>query len=282
MSGLNNLEAYDDMSTETLNEILRQDFLKANDETLDEDTILYITQIIADREDEKTTGLFDDVELSWQSFRQNFIAPDAICSGEDNRISRSDTIQPNRKKKPYIRTLRAALIAAVITLLFVGAAYAANALGWLPKWTEDYFTFADTPETSEAQAFDGNNCVTLEDVLALYNAPDNIVPTYVPDGYEQVEFSYTASPNNHTAFVIIYSDETDFISFSYLIDNSETVSSYTKDGGEPAVYEAGGITHYIVTNTDKYKAIWQREDFECSIFGYKSREELIKAIDSMY
>lgn len=285
MSGLKNLKAYDDMSAETLNEILRRDFLGVNDEALDEETILYITQIIANREDEKPTGLFDDPDVSWQSFRQSFIAPVDICSGEDNRISRSDTIQPYTKKKAYKRTLRIVLIAAVTTILFIGAAYAASALGWLPKWTEDHFTFTDaetTSETGENKAFNGNNCITLEDALALHNAPDNIVPTYIPHGYKQVEFNYAYIPNAYAIFDCGYSNGMGFISFIYSVDYSDDHGSFTKDDSAPDVYTVCGVDHYIVTNADQYKAIWQNGSFECCLFGYESREALIKAIDSMY
>lgn len=285
MSGLNKRKKYDDMSTEALNEILRQDFLNTGDEALDEETILYITQLIADREEENPTGLFGDVETSWQNFRQNFIAPVDICSGEDNRIPHSDTIRSSTKKKPYIRALRTVLIAAVVTALLIGAAYAASALGWLPKWTDDHFTFAaaeTTPEAGKTDAFDSKKCVTLEDALALHNAPDNIVPTYIPEGYKQVEFNYAFMPNNYTTFGVTYSDGTAFISFSYLVDNSGTISFYTKDDGEPKMYTTGGIAHYIMTNADQYKAIWQNGRYECCISGCESHEELIKAIDSMY
>lgn len=79
MSGLNKYAKYDNMSTEALDEILRQDFLQTSDEKLDVDDILYIAQIIVNREDENSTGRFGDVEASWQNFRQNFIAPDDIC-----------------------------------------------------------------------------------------------------------------------------------------------------------------------------------------------------------
>lgn len=285
MSGLNTRNEYDDMSTETLNEILRQDFLTGSDEALDEETILYITQIIADRDDEKQAGLFGDVEISWQNFRQNFIAPVGMHSEADDRISHSDTIQLSTKKKPYIRALRIALVAAVVTALLIGAAYAASALGWLPKWTDDHFTFADTEATSEAdetRAFNNNECITLEDALALHNAPDNIVPSYIPAGYEQVEFNYASIPDGSVNFGVFYSDGENFITFSYLIDNSGIPSLYTKDEGNPEIYAVCGHEHYVMTNENRYRAVWQNETFECCLSGFESREELIKTINSMY
>lgn len=282
MSGLNKYAKYENMSTEALDKILRQDFLQTNDAELDVDAILHITQIIVNREEENPTGRFGDVEASWQKFRQNFIAPDDICLGEDNNTSRSNTMHTHTKKNASIRTLRTVLIAAVITALLVGATYAAGVLGWLPMWTGEHFTFTSAEETSATEASDAGNCASLEEALSLHNAPGNIVPDYIPVGYEQVEFNYASTPGVYTTFDCGYSNGAGFIMLSYSIDYSDGYSLFTKDEGTPEVYTAFGIDHYIMTNEDEYKAIWQNGNFECSLSGFESREELIKAIDSMY
>ena len=274
MSVLNEFAKYDAMSTEELNEILRQDFLNPGDELLDADAILYISRILADREDD---NLAYDAEASWQTFRQKFIVSDFTRPEEDITSSHAKKQHPHTTHKSPIRTLRILLIAAVITAVLVGATYAAGIFGWLPKWNSDHFSFSPVEETS-----DTGDCTTLEEALARHNAPPNIVPRYLPDGYEQVEFHYSSVPGAYTTIDCIYSDGKDFISLSYFVFHAEVHSLFTKDEGTPEIYSSGGIDHYIVTNVGQHSAIWQNGNFECNLYGFQNRDELIKTIDSMY
>lgn len=163
MSVLNEFAKYDNMSTEELNEILRQDFLNPGNELLDADAILYISRILADREEDH---LAYDAEASWQNFRQKFIVSDFTRPDEDKTLSHADTTRSHVKQRASIRTLRILLIAAVITAVLVGATYAAGILGWLPRWNSDHFSFSPVEETS-----DTGDCTTLEEALARHNAP---------------------------------------------------------------------------------------------------------------
>ena len=274
MSVLNEFAKYDAMSTEELNEILRQDFLHPGDELLDADAILYISRLLAAREGDDLTY---DTEASWQNFRQKFIVSDFARPDEGKTISRADTTRSHTKKKASIRTLRILLIAVVITAMLAGATYAAGVLGWLPKWNSDHFSFSPVEETS-----DSGDCTTLEEALARHNAPSNIVPRYLPDGYEQVECKYTPVPGIYATIDCIYSDGVNLLQFCYTVFYSNDHSLFTKDEGQPEIYTIGGIDHYIMTNVGQYSAVWQNGNFECTLYGFQSREELIKTIDSMY
>ena len=274
MSVLNEFAKYDTMSTEELNKILRQDFLNPGDELLDADAILYISGILADREED---SLDYDTEASWQNFRQQFIVSDAVRSDVDDMSSHAKIPNTRAKSKSPIRTLRILLIAAVITAVLVGATYAAGIFGWLPKWNSDHFSFVPVEESSST-----DDCTTLEEALARHNAPPNIVPRYLPEGYEQVEFKYTSYPGMYTTFDCGYSNGTQFIRLSYLAFYTDDHSLFTKDKGIPEIYTIGGIDHYIMTNVGQHSAVWQNGNFECNLYGFEHRDELIKAIDSMY
>ncbi|MGI5986298.1 MAG: hypothetical protein ACOX7O_10690 [Oscillospiraceae bacterium] len=50
----------------------------------------------------------------------------------------------------------------------------------------------------------------------------------------------------------------------------------------PEVYESGGISHYIMTNMDSYAAAWTNGSLEGGIFGPKTKNDLLKMIDSIY
>lgn len=280
---------YDNMSTEALDEILRQDFLLSDDDNSDVNAILYISQIIVERENANPTDRFDgiDVDAAWERFKQNHLFSDSNVIDEDTQTCPKAPISAPHKSK-RIRALRIALIAAVLTILFVTAAYAVTVLGWLPIWTDEHFTFAQTEETSNAvaslsykdieQSFD-----SMTDALAAHNAPSNIIPTRIPDGYKEIEFDYTFVPNAYTSLSSIYYNGENYIKFKYTIYSSPNGNGVLpKENSEPELYIADGISHYIFGNIDSYTAIWQNGDFECVFSGFPTREDLIDTITSMY
>lgn len=59
---------FDEMSTEELNEILRQDSQLPDGEDSDTDAILYIMGVIAKRNQELPSSDFGDVNHAWSSF----------------------------------------------------------------------------------------------------------------------------------------------------------------------------------------------------------------------
>lgn len=254
---------------DALEELLRRDFQRSGGDELDTNTILYITQLLADREEAAPTGRLRDAETSWRNFLLSNAAGDSAPSARA------------RKPRP-LRVLRPAIIAAVVAVFLLGSAYAAGVLDWFPHWTDEFFSFTGKT-TAEIANNPATDITTMEEALAFHNAPSHVLPSYIPEGYEPDEFYYSSSPDAYTVFGCTYSNGETLIRLDYLITYVSTGSTiYTKDEGDPEVYTFGGIDHYIVTNTGKYKAIWQNEDFECSLSGFESREELIKAIHSMY
>ena len=63
---------FDKMSTEELNEILRQDSQLPDGEDSDTDAILYIMGVIAKRNQELPSSDFGDVNHAWSSFNKNY------------------------------------------------------------------------------------------------------------------------------------------------------------------------------------------------------------------
>lgn len=280
---------YDNMSTEALDEILRQDFLLSDDADSDVDAILYISQIIVEREKATPTGRFDgiDVDAAWESFKQNRLLSDGDVIDENTKTCPKAPISAPRKSK-RIRPLRIAIIAAALTILLVTAAYAVTVLGWLPIWNDKHFTFSQTKETSNAveslsyidakQSFD-----SMTDALAAHNAPSNIVPRYIQDGYKEIEFNYIVVPDGYTMFYSTYSNGKNCIRFKYTLYSSPNGNGVLpKENSEPDIYIANGINHYIMENIDSYTATWQNGDFECVFSGFPTREDLMDTINSMY
>lgn len=69
-SSVEDYSKYDSMSTEELEDILRMDFEAEDSDT---DMILHITQILVQREEKNPTGLFDNVNESWEAFKEKYL-----------------------------------------------------------------------------------------------------------------------------------------------------------------------------------------------------------------
>lgn len=63
---------FDTMSTDKLEEILRLDAQLPEGETPDQDAILYIMEVLAQRERENKSENTPDVEAAWYSFNQYY------------------------------------------------------------------------------------------------------------------------------------------------------------------------------------------------------------------
>lgn len=203
-------------------------------------------------------------------------AASAECAGGAKTLS-----APRPKKRR--RWLRAALAAAAVAAVLTGAAYAAGILGGRPHWNEELFWFSppgewSAPDTAPA----GRRFAALEEALSYYGAPDNMVPAYTPAGYKRGTFDCLSMGGSVFLGAVWNDGQGGAIFLSYVLYGTGDRTIYSKDGGDPEIYVSGGVEHYIMTNMDRYLAVWQRDDFECSVSGFESREELIKTIDSMY
>lgn len=70
---------FDEMSTEELNEILRQDSQLPDGEDSDTDAILYILGVIAKRTQVRPSSDFGDVNHAWSSFNKNYRFASSDC-----------------------------------------------------------------------------------------------------------------------------------------------------------------------------------------------------------
>jgi hypothetical protein len=265
-------EKFNTMSTGALEDILRQDFELPDDADSDMDAILYITQLIADREKEQPTGRVGDVQASWADFQKKYLS----SPGESSTSSAID--KPRHRKK----VVRLALIAAAAIVLLVGTAYAAGALGWIPGWDKDYFWYTPDGEIISQALPNAQEYNSLEEALAAYGAPGNMVPKYIPEGYELTEFDYYFNSLGDVIFGEYYEKDDNTIVIHYALRLGDALAQYTKDEGEPEIYTTHGVDYYIMTNVEKYHVIWHQKDFECSISGVETQDELVKMIDSMY
>ena len=294
----NSFSKFNKMSTEELDEILRLDFQLPESEGLDADTILYIAEIIAGREASSSQPSCPDVEAAWQDLLSQYL-PEGT-NGLLSDGAGSEPVPSPGQPSPAVRRhsrgirwiIRIAGVAAILAVLFFVTTITAYALGYdvwgtIAKWSNETFSFAskESGDRTDAPGQQSNilEFSSIQETLDYYGIEETIAPTWIPERF--VLESVTAAENGGSiAFNAHYSYGEDILVMSVFCHEKpqEKYAQWEKDDVEPTTYEAGGITHYIMTNMGRQTAVWFISNCECSVTGDISEEELITIINSMY
>ena len=294
----NSFSKFNKMSTEELDEILRLDFQLPESEGLDADTILYIAEIIAGREASSSQPSCPDVEAAWQDLLSQHL-PEGT-NGLLSDGAGSEPVPSPGQPSPAVRRhsrgirwiIRIAGVAAILAVLFFVTTITAYALGYdvwgtIAKWSNETFSFAaeESGDRTDAPGQQSNNLEfsSIQETLDYYGIEETIAPTWIPERF--VLESVTAAENaGLIVFNAHYSYGEDILVMSAFCheEPQEKYAQWEKDDVEPTTYEAGGVTHYLMTNMGRQKTVWMAGNCECGITGDMSKEELLAVIDSIY
>lgn len=268
---------FDKLSTEELEDILRQDSMLEEEES-DTEAVLYILEVIEKREKENPTRDFPDAESAWKEFNELY------RPFQDTRSLWAEDDEPApaagkpSTRRPMRHALRAAYAAAVIVALIFAGSLCGYAMGYDPwgslaRWTQETFHFGEASPNG-APVLDG-----LKQFLAEYGITDAPLPGYMPAGYEQTALNYYDKGSVGNWMACYKNAEGDMIVLAYRLDGS---SEYAKDDADPEVYiSRSGRQFYVFTNAATYKAVWMNENMECSIYGLTENRELEKIMESI-
>lgn len=281
---------FDALSTEALMEILYQDSLLPEGEESDLDAILYITEVIAKREELNPTMEIPPVDEAWKSFNEHYRSDgcDGTSLYEDSEESESGSnvipypaVEHTRPKRRLRGFLRVCFIAAALLVILIVGSLTAYAMGYnvwdaMAQWTEDTFSFMAPKENLIYSEEDDPR-----EVLRDYGVTEDILPRWLPDGYQYTGINIAENPIRR-AFKLTYSSNDGEIGMTIVLLAAAPIRTYEKDGQDITVYTANGIDHYIMKNIEKINIVWITENYECSISGYISVEEAQNIIDSIY
>lgn len=274
------LAKYEAMSTEELQAILREDASKPEGEESNEDILFYVMEVLARRRQARKEGKSPEEAL--ESFVKNYMPEDDGASG-----SESESTARRRRSGPR-RWMSGLVAAAAMLVLVFGMSLTANAFGidlWeiVVKWTQETFYFDNPGQISEAgepEVEDSTPYPGLQTMLEQHNVEVAIVPSWIPEGYEEVDVKTFETPKQRQ-FVSLYqngSEEMKIWIADYLdgspvqIEQSDTVLE---------VYVSGGVEYYIFSDINQIRVAWIRDSFECCITGPLSIEEMKNMIDSI-
>ena len=269
---------FDKLSTEELQEIIRQDsFL--DDDSSDIDAILYITDLLVKRSDSSNNS--KDVEAAWKSFKENYYPyisdPEPLYSFD----SPEDEVV-KAKPRHLSRAMKTLSVAAVLAVVIISGSLTASAFGYnlwgaVAEWTRDTFGFTQG-QNNGIHPFEN-----LRDALAAYDINDPIVPQWIPDGYGEDTVQAAETPDSKVISASCKSTAGEIkieVKAFYNQNNEHRVYEIFEDGVEK--YASNGIDFYIMKNDDFTRVSWAVGNNECSILCALEPKEIYRMIDSIF
>ena len=286
-NGRLDLSNFDNIDTDVLKAFLRADFDAPEAEQMDVDTIMYITNLLQEREKAENNEPDIDVAAAKAKFEKEYLplldSPELLLDFEDVEKETTATKGKQKKISHFGRGLwrRFASAAAIVVLLLFSGTVTAYALGYNPiaavaRWIESQFWF-ETENTSATNEL----LVTLKD----YGVEEKLAPTWLPSGYK-LESLNAFERDYKTGFNAVYTrtigrkKEELSINIVKKQDTVNIIYEIDEKGAEP--YTTNNIDHYIADNLGKGRIVWQNGQFECYISGDFVENEAMKMSESIY
>ena len=270
---------YDAMSTDELQQILRDDASNSEGAESDTETLFYVMEVLAKRRQARNEGKSPEEAL--ESFKQNYYTENDISS-----VSESTTaaFKPSSRG----RWRRGLIAVAAMLVLVIGSSITANAMGFdlwevIAKWTQETFHFgyagqlddSDTPDTEIDIPYSA-----LQEALDELNIHTALVPTWLPNGYEEVDIKTYETPVQRQ-FIAKYQNGDDSIRIRITDYLDKHPVQIEQSDSLIEIYPSNGTNYYLFDNEGQMQAVWIIESYECYISGPITLSEIKEIIDSI-
>ncbi len=262
------LERLAGLDSAALEAILQADFEAPEDEQLDAGTVLYIANLLAERENQPHR----DVAAAKADFYEHYL-PRVVRDKKSAQGGFSHVFQ------------RIGALAAVF-LFFVMFA------GTVTAYATGYNPVVQTYDLDKGERL--SYSPETADLLEFLKKCDEQgrVPQWLPEGYkvDQNTLSYIMnnSKNYSLGFYRVaeeppYKMERLFVNFSGSMTNSKyLISLYERGFGHIVLYQCNGIDFYIMGIDSRRTIFWQNDGLYCRVIGSLTMEEAKKIADSIY
>lgn len=273
---------FDNMSTEALKAVLQADFDAPEAEQLDIDTIMYITNLLTEREKADLQNSAKAVADAKAEFYREYYPLKDNKGLVQNIVGDVEETVNSLAKRNKITLVHqtwykkvAGMVAAILIVFCVGSVTAyAFGFGPIAKWNEDRFWFETAPVTVE-----------LANIVSDFNNAEKLVPKWLPDGFEfeNVDVvTYSDVNKINSSFVKNADNDISHIFIDYNCNNIDGHLTYEKINEDAVKYTKNGIDHFIITNSNNITIVWLNGNFDCSITGKITESEAKKIINSIY
>ena len=268
----------DKLSTEELQEIIRQDSL-LDDDSSDIDTILYITNLLASRASSSDDS--KDVDTAWKSFKENYYPYISDSEPLYSFDSPEDKVVKAKPRRPS-RVMKTLSVADVLAVVIISGSVTASAFGYnlwgaVAEWTRDTFGFTQSSQNNGTYPFEN-----LRDALDAYDIDEPIVPQWIPDGYGEDTVQAAETPDSKIIVAVSkYGSKEIKLEVKIFDDPSNRHWLYEMFEDDVEKYFSNGIDFYIMKNDDFTRVSWAVGNNECSILCSLKPKEIYRMIDSI-
>lgn len=290
-----NLSYLEHLSTEELEEILRQDLFSDDDSGLEPEYIMAVMEAIDGRKVNESNHTVD-VDAAWRDFQENYQGQSAVyeatylCDQPSNLQQDAKADKKTRITGSARIVLRVAVVAAIlVALLSVPAFGQENLFQIVARWTQEQFTLRPDEGPLDGQTADGQLGPVPEEYIDFQAALTNeeieqiTIPRYIPEGFQVTERSLEVSPKTGTVkFYIRYQKDDSFLMF-HAKEHDGVIRKYEKDSSDVEVYSCGDVDHYLFANESATNtAVWYVDRMEYMLVTDLAATEIKDIIDSMY
>lgn len=266
---------YDSMSDEELRAFLQLDASKPEGEASDIDEVLYVMELLSVRRKER--GESRDPYKAFEEFKAHYAPPNSF----------PETVPV--KQRVLSRWHRVAAIAAVLALL-IGATATVGATKFdlreiIAKWTKETFYLSEAGKesipleenTSKDNTFPYD---ALQAMLNEHNITECIVPTWIPEGFEQIEQILLEFPEG-TEYHVYHRRNENEMAFHVKEYSSVDPLHIERSSSLIEVYTVADTDYYIFENNNQLQVAWVNNNLECWFYGDISLSEAKQMIDSI-
>lgn len=278
---------YDQMSTEELKQLLRLDFHASEDGDSDLDAILYISDLLAKRNEPL------DSDTAWKQFQTKYrpyADGHSLYDFEDEEAASAAEANPASSPLPAARhrsawrltILAAALIACLLGGMVVAQAAGVDVFGAIARWTDETFHFvsagSDTTSDSDTDQEDTEQLRSVLQVLGM----DDLFPTWYPDSFTPGDLEITDLNISVSAHMDFFGGDRSYaVVIQHFTQPTDNTGTFEKDDTPVEEYDHNGQTFYILSNLDSLTATAYDGEFMTMIYGTLTREEIKAVIDSI-
>ena len=254
------------MTTEQLRDMLDKEL---HTEPVNGDSIRLLRSILQDRNKGVTVEMTPNLERAWEKYQRD---TDKIW--EASRRSR-------RIRSWAMRAAAAAVLALLLVPIVPQEAGAESLWDALVRWTTEIVEFFgpnDNEGRIEEYEFKTDNpgLQQIYDAVVELGVTDPVVPMWLPEGYELVEFLVDDSPavtRIHSRFVC---NENELV-FCIDVYNADVSRMSQKNDTAVEEYEYSSVKHYFMHNADTSSVVWMYENVEC-LLSLDCQEDIIYQI----
>ena len=201
------------LSTPELEEILRADLSQPDKE--DTDMVLYIMEVIEQRENKKSEESIADTNRAWKEFQEIYNTPEgagqSLCPTGSSLLNNTPATAkksalirpPKRSHQQFHRFLATAAVLAFAVLFLAPPAFGYESIyQMIGHWTDQIFHFeTSTGSESSAPSHNGDEMpedppgeyATLQEALEAYGISTAIVPSHFPEWFELMNLNVSES-----------------------------------------------------------------------------------------